>query len=186
MTLSEATATIARAAVVAERKTGFPAEIIAAQAALESGWLAAVKGNNVFGWKAYAGCPGRQLIQTTEWLDAAGVVAYQMDSSGRCIIKSFDKVNGTRRLYAVMDWFATFPSIPDAFTAHVERLQALTRYLPALVAYREATGRPAERLRVLAEGIHKAGYSTAPDYADKVMQIATGKRLTEALRLTRS
>ena len=84
-----------------------------------------------------------------------------------------------------MDWFATFPSIPDAFAAHVERLQSLTRYIPALVAYREATGRPADRLRALAEGIHRAGYSTAPDYADKVMQIATGKRLTDALRLAR-
>jgi len=38
---------------------------------------------------------------------------------------------------------------------------------------------------VLAEGIHRTGYSTAPDYADKVMQIATGKRLTDALRLAR-
>ena len=185
MTLSEATVTIARAAVAAERKTGFPAEIIAAQAALESGWLAAVKGNNVFGWKAYAGCPGRQLIQSTEWLDPAGVAAYQNDTSGRCILKFLEKQNGNRKLYAVMDWFATFPSIPDAFAAHVERLQSLTRYIPALVAYREATGRPADRLRALAEGIHRAGYSTAPDYADKVMQIATGKRLTDALRLAR-
>ncbi len=76
MTLAESAQQIAQASVATERATGFPAEVIAGQAALESGWLMSVKGNNVFGWKVYPGCH-RQLIRTTEWLDAAGVAQYQ-------------------------------------------------------------------------------------------------------------
>lgn len=48
----EALGRIARAAVEAEAQTACPAELSAAQAILESGWLKAAPGNNCFGIKA--------------------------------------------------------------------------------------------------------------------------------------
>lgn len=180
MTLTEAAQQIAQASVATERATGFPAEVIAGQAALESGWLMSMKGNNAFGWKVYPGCFDQQLIQTTEWLDAAGVAQYQ-GQDGRKIVKFLGKVNGVRKLYAVMDWFAVFPSLPEAFSSHVARLQAMPRYQ---VAWRQFQSDG--DARGLIRGIAKAGYSTAPDYAAKVIEIGWGVRLSGPIAAARA
>jgi len=180
VTLTEAAQQIAQASVATERATGFPAEVIAGQAALESGWLMAMKGNNAFGWKAYPGCFDRQLIQTTEWLDGFGVAQYQ-GQDGRKIVKFLDRTSGSLKFYSVMDWFAIFPSLPEAFSSHVARLQAMPRYS---VAWRQfqADG----DARGLIRGIANAGYSTAPDYADKVIEIGWGMRLSGPIAAARA
>lgn len=180
MTLTDAAHQIAQASVATERSTSFPAEVIAGQAALESGWMRSVQGNNVFGWKVYPGCHGRQLIQTTEWLDGFGVAQYQ-GQDGRKIVKFLGKVNGVRKLYAVMDWFAAFPSVAEAFRSHVARLQALPRYQVAWKQF-QADG----DAHGLIRGIAKAGYSTAPDYADKVIEIGWGVRLSGPIAAARA
>lgn len=180
MTLTEAAQQIAQASVATERATGFPAEVIAGQAAIESGWLRSVKNNNIFGWKAYPGSHDRQLLRTTEWLDAAGVAQYQ-GQDGRKIVEFLGKTSGNLKLYAVMDWFAAFPSLSDAFSSHVARLQALSRYQ---IAWRQfQAGGDA---RGLIRGIAKAGYSTAPDYAAKVIEIGWGARLSVPIAAARS
>lgn len=180
MTLTEAAQQIAQASVATERATGFPAEVIAGQAAIESGWLRSMKGNNVFGWKAYPGCHDRQLIQTTEWLDAVGVTQYN-GQDGRKIVKYLGHVKGNLKLYAVMDYFAAFPSIAEAFRSHVARLQSMPRYQVAWKAF-QANG----DARGLIRGIAKAGYSTAPDYAAKVIEIGWGSRLSVPIAAARS
>ena len=180
MTLAESAQQIAQASVATERATGFPAEVIAGQAALESGWLMSVKGNNVFGWKVYPGCHDRQLIRTTEWLDAAGVAHYQ-GQDGRRIVQDLGKMSGNLKLYVVMDWFASFPSVAEAFRSHVARLQALPRYSVAWKTF-QADG----DARGLIRGIAKAGYSTAPDYAEKVIEIGWGMRLSVPIAAARA
>lgn len=60
---------IATASVECERRTGVPAEITAAQAILESGWLKSAPGNNCFGIKANSkGAAGSQSCTTTEFI----------------------------------------------------------------------------------------------------------------------
>ena len=57
---------IAAASVVAEKKTGCPAELSAAQAILESGLLQRAPGNNCFGIKANSRAAGQQYVFTHE------------------------------------------------------------------------------------------------------------------------
>lgn len=57
---------IATASVAAERATGCPAELSAAQAILESGWLTRCPGNNCFGIKANARTSGEVYVYTHE------------------------------------------------------------------------------------------------------------------------
>jgi flagellum-specific peptidoglycan hydrolase FlgJ len=60
---------IAEASVKCERETGCPAELSAAQAALESGWLQSAPGNNCFGIKDTDRYPGAQYKFTKELLN---------------------------------------------------------------------------------------------------------------------
>lgn len=60
---------LAGAAQACQRKTGIPASITLAQAALESGWGARALGNNLFGIKADKSWTGRTVsFATTEHL----------------------------------------------------------------------------------------------------------------------
>lgn len=60
---------LAQAAQDCQRKTGIPASITLAQAALESSWGARAPGNNLFGIKADKSWPGPTVtFQTTEHL----------------------------------------------------------------------------------------------------------------------
>jgi flagellar protein FlgJ len=56
----------AESAVACEGATQVPAELTVAQWALESGWGMHQPGNNCFGIKAYQGCYGCQVLETTE------------------------------------------------------------------------------------------------------------------------
>jgi len=65
---------LAQAAQECMRRTGIPASITLAQAALESGWGAAVRGNNLFGIKADKSWTGPTVsFATTEHLDGRDV-----------------------------------------------------------------------------------------------------------------
>jgi flagellum-specific peptidoglycan hydrolase FlgJ len=186
LTLAEASGEIARAAVAAERETGFPAEVIAAQAALESGWLTSAPGNNAFGWKAIAGHE-RQLLKTREWLDQTGVAEYVSADDGRAIVRATGRAKGNRHEYEVMDFFAKFDSLARAFSVHVARLMTVTRYRAVWDAYRKRRfSSEREGIEFLIAGIAGAGYATDPEYAAKLTRIATGERLTVAIAIARS
>jgi len=92
----------ARCAVACERATGVPAELTIAQWALESGWGHHQPDNNCFGIKAYAGCYGVQLLETTE------------------------VINGATQ--TVNREFATFPTLAACFEKHAQLISQASPY----------------------------------------------------------
>jgi flagellum-specific peptidoglycan hydrolase FlgJ len=97
---------IASAAVNAERATGIPAELSAAQCILESAWLTRAPGNNCFGIKA-TDHNGAYAI-TKEYLNGQWV---------------------TQRLA-----FKLYPSLADCFLDHAQLIQE-GPYLPVWQQY---------------------------------------------------
>ncbi len=87
---------IAQAAVAAERETGCPAEISAAQCIVESAWLKVAPGNNCFGIKAGAA-----------------------DDCQYCLTKEY--VNGDWQKQKLA--FAVYPDLAACFAAHGRLLQ---------------------------------------------------------------
>jgi flagellum-specific peptidoglycan hydrolase FlgJ len=100
----------ARSAASCEHTTGVPAELTVAQWVLESSWGTQQPGNNCFGIKAFDGCYGVQLLQTTE------------------VIK------GVRT--PVVEKFATFPTLDACFAKHASLLTTGRPYAQAWAAYR--------------------------------------------------
>lgn len=94
----DALAKIASASVECERRTGCPAEVTAAQAILESGWLEHAPGNNALGIKSNSkGAQGQQTYCTKEQLDGV--------------------------LQTVRAGFATYHTLADCFADHARLLQ---------------------------------------------------------------
>ena len=87
---------IAEAAAGAERATGCPAEISAAQCIVESAWLAVAPANNCFGIKAKAD-----------------------DHCQYCVTKEY--LNGEWTSQKLT--FATYPTLAACFAAHAQLLQ---------------------------------------------------------------
>lgn len=138
-----------------EAKTGFHYLIPLTQGALESGWGAKVKGNNFFGIKDTDGVNGNeQLITTTEYLKSDKVKFPQ--------IISITKV-GTKFKYIVKDWFRKYPSAEVAFNDHVNFFLKNKRYSEA-IKYKNNPER-------FFEEIAKAGYATAPNYANELKAV---------------
>jgi peptidoglycan hydrolase FlgJ len=128
----------------AAAKLGVPAEVLVAQAALETGWgkhtIRDASGRstfNVFGIKTGSGWSGRRVtVPTLEFVD--GVPERRRDA------------------------FRAYGSVADSFDDYVVLVSGQPRYRAAL----EATD--ARRyMRALQDG----GYSTDPRYADKIMAI---------------
>jgi len=166
-----------RAAVVTEKATGCPAELLVAQCAVESGWLQHAPGNNALGYKHYPGAFGKQLLATTEWFTDAqavkfaggdGILEVPSDVTidlpdGRWIRPMNTRIDD-KRMYAVRDWFAVFPSLEACFARRAERWKA-GQSLPWVKAFHK-TGDLTAMLRAMA-----AGYATAPDYADSLLAV---------------
>ena len=138
-----------------EAKTGFHYLIPLTQGALESGWGAKVKGNNFFGIKDTDGVNGNeQLITTTEYLST--------DKAKFPTIISITKA-GNKFKYIVKDWFRKYPSAEKAFEDHINFFLKNKRYAEAI----KHKSNP-ERF---FEEIAKAGYATAPDYANQLKAV---------------
>lgn len=131
----------------AAKRLGVAAEIIAAQAALESGWgqrtLRREDGaetHNLFGLKAGGGWSGDvALATTTEYVD--GVALRKVER------------------------FRSYPNLASAIDDFTRLLLNSPRYRSAL-----NTGSDA---RAYALGLVRGGYATDPSYADKLVQIAS-------------
>jgi flagellar protein FlgJ len=142
----------------AAEKIGVPAEVLVAQAALETGWgrhqLRHSDGSasfNFFGIKADKRWEGSDVSsRTTEF------------SHGR--------------MYRTQASFRSYDSIADAFDDYVNFLQSNPRYADAL--------RHGGDARQFTSGLQKAGYATDPRYSDKIMRIAHGRTMTTALART--
>ena len=138
-----------------EAKTGFHYLIPLTQGALESGWGAKVKGNNFFGIKDTDGVNGNeQLITTTEYLST--------DKAKFPAIISITKV-GNKFKYIVKDWFRKYPSAEKAFEDHINFFLKNKRYVEA-IKYKSNPEK-------FFEEIAKAGYATAPDYANQLKAV---------------
>nr|WP_297457500.1 flagellar assembly peptidoglycan hydrolase FlgJ [uncultured Halomonas sp.] len=131
-------------AQAASRTTGVPAELILAQAALETGWgkheIPTADGNdshNLFGIKAGSQWRGETTdIVTTEYID--GVMRKQVDS------------------------FRVYDSFEDAFTDYARLIGDNPRYTGVVSA-----ASPHEAAHALQAG----GYATDPAYADKLIAV---------------
>jgi flagellar protein FlgJ len=126
-------------------KLGVSAEVVAAHAALESGWgqqplrNGGASSNNLFGIKAGGGWQGAvAAASTTEYEHGA-------------------MVRKTER-------FRSYPDTASAFSDYANLLSGNPRYQAAL-----NTGSDA---RAFASGLAQGGYATDPHYADKLSKLA--------------
>ena len=147
-------------ALETERKTGISHLFILAQAALESGWGQRGVGNNFFGIKAKKSTPieSRQLLLTTEVLNSPTPNPQQFPK----IISITKRADG-KWLYRVQDWFMKYKTPEECFTDHAQFFFKNKRYAKAL----EVKADPYK----FAEEVAKAGYATAPNYADSLKKI---------------
>lgn len=141
----------------AARELNVPAEVLIAQAALETGWGRHIipKGQgessfNLFGIKADSRWQGeRAHVQTLEYVD--GVPERQRAA------------------------FRAYPSLEDSFNDYVNFLQQNPRYRDALAQAPDAEG--------YVRGLQAAGYATDPRYADKILSILHGPTLQQQVEL---
>ncbi|MCG7591483.1 MULTISPECIES: flagellar assembly peptidoglycan hydrolase FlgJ [unclassified Halomonas] len=136
--------TLATPAQAASAATGVPAELILAQAALETGWgrheIATRQGHNsynVFGIKAGSHWQGK----TTD-------------------IVTHEYVNGRRT--QVVDTFRVYDSFEHAFTDYANLIGNNPRYAGVLQA---------ANAEQAARELQRGGYATDPRYADKLVSV---------------
>lgn len=122
---------------------GITPEAVIAQAALETGWGRATRGNNIFGVKADKGWAGK-VQEISTWEDTNG------DAPGGEVY--------------IIDRFREYDSLEDAFADHFRFLEANSRYRSAGVFDRKG-----DVAYFLA--LQRAGYATDPAYAAKLMSI---------------
>ncbi len=129
---------------IAAKKLGADANVLVAQAALETGWgkyvLADANGSshNLFNIKANSGWQGNSVaVQAVEYRDG---VAIREQSQ-----------------------FKKYDSVADSFDDFVALVQNSPRYADAL--------RSATDAQDFVQSLHQAGYATDPDYAKKVMSV---------------
>jgi len=147
-------------ALESERKTGISAIFILAQAGLESAWGKSPIGNNFFGIKVpkslVSSTPKKkkQLLRTTEVLSSPN------EKSKFPEVISITKRTDGKYLYVVRDWFMKYANPEECFTDHANFFFRNKRYAKAL----EVKADPYK----FAEEIAKAGYATAPNYAESL------------------
>nr|DAO90732.1 MAG TPA: Muramidase (flagellum-specific) [Caudoviricetes sp.] len=144
-------------ALETERKTGISHLFILAQSALETGWGKSAPGNMMFGVKAKAGTPPekRQLVVTKEVLSSPNVAFPE-------IIRITKRVDGKYQ-YEVKDWFRKYDSPEESFTDHANLFVNNKRYAKALLVRSDPYK--------FAEEVAKAGYATAPNYAESLKEL---------------
>lgn len=144
-------------ALESENKTGISHLFTLAQAALESGWGERTFGNMLFGIKARPETPAdkKQLLRTTEVLSSANAVFPK--------IISIKKRADGKYTYTVLDWFRKYETQEECFTDHAQFFFKNNRYAKALLVRSDPYK--------FAEEVAKAGYATAPNYADSLKKI---------------
>jgi len=139
-------AMIAPWAKEAGQKLGVSGDIVAAHAALESGWGqrplrdgAGQDSHNLFGLKANSGWSGTRVDALTTEFEGASAVK---------------KTEG----------FRSYPDFASAFRDYAQLLQNSPRYSGALHAGNDAAA--------FAQALARGGYATDPDYASKLTRLA--------------
>lgn len=147
-------------AVKTQKQTGIPALFALAQSALESGWGKHTPGNMLFGMKvgsgqSYGGWTGQeQLLTTTEY-------ATQPTLSFPYIYPGYPTMSSSGKWqYKVKTYFRAYPSPLHSLLDWAGLLTRSSRYQTAMQNRHDPYR--------FAEEVAKAGYATAPGYADKV------------------
>lgn len=182
-------AAFAPAAVAAERASagwlalGYPAEVIVAQWAAETGWsLDRVSGDwNLFGLTS-ATCPARpgKFCPTKEELTPAQFALLPDDE--RHSVTACLALGDGRNCYSLSRWFASFDSLADGVEAYVRVITtAGHRYAQPWQEYTQHRD-----LDALIEGIAGAGYATGSGYGALLKLIAHKPVVTAALSAARA
>ena len=132
------------AAERASQASGVPAQLIMAQAALESGW-------------------GRREIRMADGSSSFNVFGIKADRSWKGAVaesSTTEYVNGVAQKTSAS--FRAYGSYEEAFTDYARFLTSNPRYANVL-----ATDNPAEA----AHGLQRAGYATDPAYGGKLVRI---------------
>ncbi|HEX4872853.1 MAG TPA: flagellar assembly peptidoglycan hydrolase FlgJ, partial [Nevskiaceae bacterium] len=140
----------------AAARLGVPAELLLAQAALETGWGSRLprhadgrESHNYFGIKADRRWQGEAVRTRTR-----------------------EVVDGQSRSETAA--FRAYASVGQGFEDYAHFLQSQPRYAEAL--------KVAHDPRRFAEGLQKAGYATDPDYAEKILRVMADPALHEGRR----
>ena len=165
MTSAEFKRRVVEAAKKVTAATGYPWQLVAAQACLETGYgrHVPVDGKtgkysyNIFGIKG-AGPAGSVLCETTEYYPPAR--ARQLAAEGKAVMTN-DVRNGLVKCI-VNDYFKAFHSFEEALEWYM-KLVSTPRYRPVW----EHAGDPV----AAARAIQRCGYATDPGYADKLIAI---------------
>jgi flagellum-specific peptidoglycan hydrolase FlgJ len=165
MTPAEFIAYVKDAAVAASAKSGLPAGVSIAQAAVESAWGSRAPGLNYFGLTCKGDAPDIALHTHEELTDAQ--LAEEL-SSGR-ILKVLDTGTGipgsARKRYEVLRNFGAWTSIAKNFEFRDHVICTEPRYADACEAWFDAHDAPAH-IRAFA-----SKWATAKSYADTILAV---------------
>ena len=143
----------------AAEKLGVAPEVILAQAALETGW-------------------GKKITH-----DMSGTSSHNLFN-----IKADGRWNGEQATVSTLEYrdgvavreranFRAYASFEDSFSDYVAFMQESPRYQAALDVAADA--------EAFTQELSQAGYATDPNYASKIMRIAGGEPLAQALKLVK-
>ena len=131
-------------------------QFLIAQAALETGW-------------------GRHPIRTASGADSNnlfGIKAGSRWDGQRAAVQTQEYVHG--QAHTVRADFRAYDSVAESFEDYARLLLNAPRYKDAL-----GKGNNGAQF---AEALQRGGYATDPQYADKILRIANGSTLTDALK----
>jgi len=167
MTPQQFIETYSPAAQEAQKATAVPASITLAQAALESSWGAHVPGNNFFGIKPGKNWTGNlQFIDTTECGKTGNATKDGIFDEVTAIYPPGDPRHSPscpgKYTYKVKSKFRAYDTPAESFSDHGNFLKNNHRYAACFETKSAAD---------FASALQKCGYSTAPNYAETLMQI---------------
>jgi flagellum-specific peptidoglycan hydrolase FlgJ len=136
-------AAVEPAAIAARRQTAVPASVTVAQAILESDW-------------------GRSALATGA-SNYFGMKALGGLGNDGVVWLSTSEFDDDGQEYDTVSPFRAYKSLSDSILDHDRLLTTLSRYAPAM----QAANDPQQFAEMLAQG----GYSTDPDYADKLVAL---------------
>jgi cell wall-associated NlpC family hydrolase len=142
----------AATALQIEKETGIPHELLLAIPGNETGWGAAMAGNNYFGIKGTSKT-GANTGQVGTW----------------------EVINGQR--VNIQDTFRAYGGYEESARDFVDFLRTNPRYQPALDYLQKQPG----DWRGFVRMVHEAGYATDPKWSDKIINIGEGIDGTESI-----
>ncbi|MDH5352804.1 MAG: flagellar assembly peptidoglycan hydrolase FlgJ [Gammaproteobacteria bacterium] len=143
------------AARKAAQSLGVSAELLVAQSALETGW-------------------GKHVMRHADGSSAFNLFGIKAGNGwqGATVTKpTLEFRDGV--MQTEIAHFRAYDSAGESLADYVQFIQSSSRYQKAL----DHGGQDADYLK----GIHKAGYATDPDYADKILSIMQGAQLQQIL-----